>query len=124
MQYTKSMIDLVFQIRKVAPEELRPKIKLTNPDLMDFLADIYNKFEEFKLKNLIKQLFSLAGPAWLGLITESRSSERKSGGFKFAKSTDAKQMYRGQTVLSEKSPAAEGKKAKVVTYRGQQITVA
>ena len=117
MQYTKSMIDLVFQIRKTAPAEVRPYIKLTNPDLFDYLVDIYSRFEEGRLRKLVKQLLTLAGPAWLELLAEGSAGMRNTQG--------NARMYRGQVVDAlEASPEPQAQpatKKREMTYRGQKI---
>lgn len=125
MQYTKAMIDLVFQIRKSAPEELRSNIKLSNPELLGFLADSYLKLEELRLRSLIQQLLALAGPAWSALVSDTYGSDKRFDRRETsAPSPSAKQkLYRGQSSGSDEFAEPVARVEKVITYRGQQITV-
>jgi hypothetical protein len=116
MQYTKPMIDQVFQIRKAAPDHLRAQIKLANPELLDVLADIYRSLQDKLLRELIQQLMSMAGPAWLALL-ESPAPE--------SRPNHSQQIYRGQVRPAAQVPAAKIAAApthhKHVIYRGQLV---
>lgn len=118
MLYTKPMIDQVFQIRKAAPDHIRAQIKLANPDLLDLLASVYWQLHDNLLRDLIKQLMSMAGPSWLSLLQEENS---------LARSNNSQQVYRGRLIHQEEksgaasSTAAGGDKPKAVIYRGQKM---
>lgn len=106
MQYTKPMIDLVFQIRKTAPAHIKPLIKLADPDLLDRLAQEYPKLNEPELRHRIAQLMTLAGPAWLALIEGDDTLEvvtgksRSQSGPNTNKSHGKTKVYRGRNVYN------------------------
>lgn len=117
MQYTKPMIDQVFQIRKAAPDHLRAQIKLANPNLLDVLADIYRGLQDKLLRELIQQLMSMAGPSWLSLLENPPPESRPN---------HSQQIYRGQVRADAagvvaKSPVRQDGREKTVIYRGQVV---
>ena len=116
MLYTKPMIELVMQIRKWMPSELKPDVKLANPNLFNILAQHYHNNCEVLTKALIKELFSLAGENWPELLTSQAAPKPKS----------RIKVYRGQTTLEAK-PAQITKDTNTPTkstrfYRGVAIT--
>ena len=121
MQYTKPMIDQVFQIRKTVPDHLRAQIKLANPQLLDILADLYRNLHDKLLREHIKKLMSMAGPSWLSQLENPESTPRP---------PQNQQVYRGQVRQQQDTPKAETDtpnkptttvKEKTVIYRGQVI---
>ncbi|MCJ8314022.1 MAG: hypothetical protein HRU38_17840 [Saccharospirillaceae bacterium] len=92
MLYTKPMIELVMQIRKWMPSELKPDVKLANPNLFNVLAQHYHNNCEVITKALIKELFSLAGGNWPVLLQTQAAVKPKS----------RIKVYRGQTTLEDK----------------------
>jgi len=60
MNFSRDMIDLVFQIRRQLPSEERKQIKLTNPDLFAILTSLYQLSAESSVKENIRQLFDIA----------------------------------------------------------------
>jgi len=121
MQYTKPMIDQVFQIRKAAPDHLRAQIKLADPDLLDVLASIYREFHDKMLRELIKQLMLMAGPNWLSLLDGAEPESRPNHN---------QQVYRGQiraaarvepTHAGTEMQSQTGVKHRSVIYRGQVV---
>jgi hypothetical protein len=69
MQFTKPMIDLVYEIRKHVHSDLKPQVKLANPELMPLLIDSYQESScDTITKALIKELMSLAGEDWMARI--------------------------------------------------------
>lgn len=121
MQYTKPMIDQVFQIRKTVPDHLRAQIKLANPQLLDILADLYRDLHDKLLREHIKKLMSMAGPSWLSQLENPTLLSRPHHN---------QQVYRGQVRQQEETPKAEANipskptvapKEKIVIYRGQVV---
>jgi hypothetical protein len=119
MQYTKPMIELVMQIRKWMPSELKPDVKLANPNLFNILALHYHDNCEIVAQALIKELFTLAGENWMDLLISKQTPQPKA----------AVKVYRGQTRLEEK-PVQPNKadqqsetpvKKKARFYRGVEI---
>jgi len=117
MQYTKPMIDHVFLIRKIVPDTIRPQIKLTNPDLLDVMAGMYREIQDALLRDLIRQLMSMAGPAWLTLL-DAHSREPAAN--------HSQQVYRGQILPPTAQPtiAAATVKEKTIIYRGRPVQAA
>ncbi len=89
MQFTKPMIELVFELRRLVPSELKPAIKLANPDLFDELYDYYQSQATSVTKALIKELFHLAGDPWHSWLA--------SGDANVAAAPQQALVYRGQT---------------------------
>lgn len=120
MQYTKPMIDQVFQIRKAAPDHLRAQIKLANPNLLDVLADAYRELHDGILRDLIQQLMSMAGPSGLSLLENPAAESR---------SNHNQQFYRGQPRTAEpnttnapsKSTPPSNTPGKNIIYRGRIV---
>lgn len=72
MQYSKFMIDLVYQIRRNVPPHAKPTVKLSNPDLLDNLLDLYFQSNNKGLRADIENLMTLAGSAWTDTLRERR----------------------------------------------------
>lgn len=113
MQYTKSMIDHILQIRKIAPANIRPQIKLANPDLLDELAKMYVDIQDIVIKDLIEQLMAMAGPAWQALLNNHSAPP-----VNYQQKT-----YRGnQTKSTPPGPLdSNSKRTSKVIYRGHVI---
>lgn len=112
MKYTKAMIDLIFTIRKAAPQSSRAKIKLSNPALLDTLVHMYNSGTHAELEHLIFELLSLLGPDWVKKTQ--------------AETATAEQVTKARGNPSAALPAnpTPGKsKKKTLTYRGQRLVV-
>jgi hypothetical protein len=95
MQYTKPMIDLVYEIRRRVDADMKPSVKMANPELLKELADYHHQAKDTITKALIKELLFLAGEQWQQLL-EPTSSDTP------VPSTIPKQVvkvYRGQTIL-------------------------
>jgi hypothetical protein len=116
MQYTKPMIDQVLQIRKAAPDHLRAQIKLANPELLDVLANIYRSLQDKLLRELIQQLMSMAGPAWLALLENPAPESRPN---------HSQQIYRGQVRPAAQVPVSDTAVTPThhnhMIYRGQLV---
>lgn len=114
MQYTKPMIELVYEIRKAVPSNLKPGIKLANPDLFNELIEHYHSATSRTVtKALIKELLSQAGVAW------SQNLEQK----KALEAPLLTKMYRGVVSLEEGPSRSEeySLQQKKRIYRGQVI---
>jgi len=104
------------QIRKWMPSELKPHIKLANPNLFNILAEHYHDSCEVLTNALIKELFSIAGEDWSELLNSQEAPQPKS----------RIKVYRGKTTLEAK-PAQITKDTNTPTkstrfYRGVAIT--
>lgn len=64
MNFTKPMIDLAKEIRRRAPTEVKPSIKMANPELFVELAKIFDRSKDTVMKALIKEICSLAEQPW------------------------------------------------------------
>jgi hypothetical protein len=112
MQYSKPMIELVFEIRRRVPSDLKPGIKLANPELLSELSEYYRSSKDVITKALTKELMALAGEQWLERL-ENRSAAP--GPKQITK------VYRGQvTLVDAPTKDPDGSSAKRV-YRGQIV---
>jgi len=115
MQYTKPMIDLVYEIRRRVDANMKPSVKMANPDVLKELAEYHHHTTDNITKTLIKELLFLAGPTWVALLDTTKSFTEKM-------SDHPKQVvkvYRGQTTLVDAPQATESKKVRM--YRGAPI---
>ena len=112
MLYSKAMIDLIHEARKRVPAEVKPMIKLANPDLLEEFYNVYQESDDTILKLIISDLFELAGEPWTGiLIEDDRPNEVESRGL----------MKFFENSLQSKVIPGRGK-TKQRIYRGQLIT--
>lgn len=122
MNFNKPMIDLVREIRRRVPSEIKPAIKLANPELFNELVPAFHSSKDTILKTLIKELFTIAEDGWIDkLQVSSARSERPA-----EKSTNSgrfvTRVYRGQTQLVEiKDTASATAKQSQKMYRGQPV---
>lgn len=118
MQYTKPMIELVFEIRRRVNVHHKPGVKLANPDLLTELAGLFRASHDTITKALIKELLNLAGPEWSVLLSDNTQAKE---GSHFLK------MYRGQASLEAKPSSKNDTdqntppSGKVRYYRGARI---
>lgn len=117
MNYTKPMIELVYEIRRKVPYDLKPSVKLANPELFhELITYYYQKDTTTVAKTLIKELLSLAGEDWLTALTAYPNTKMSAH--------DAK-IYRGSHSLEERKPAPEPKPKpknhRQKIYRGQIV---
>lgn len=99
MQYSKPMIDLVYEIRRRVDGQLKPGIKLANPDMLRELADLYHQCKDTVTRLLIKELLTLAGETWLAQIDMQTKKAPTPEPVK-----QVSKVYRGQVTLTD-SPA-------------------
>ena len=119
MQFTKPMIDLVYEIRRRVRSDLKPEVKLANPELLPILTNVYLQDKPDAVTGaLIKELMSLAGDDWLA---------RLQGGAATVSNRMISKSYRGQ-VSHEPAPSSGMAPEAVVTrkpvkiYRGRVVT--
>lgn len=121
MQYTKPMIDLVYEIRRRVEPDVKPGVKMANPELLKELADYYHQAKDTITKTLIKELLTLAGNEWRALL--------QSGDHKSDLAKQVVKVYRGQTTL-EDAPKQEVRNGLLVNpppakpvrmYRGHPV---
>lgn len=113
MNFTKPMIDLAKEIRRRAPSEVKPSIKMANPDLFDELVKVFHDSKDVVLRALIKELCELAGEGWSAALQN-----------KEPKVTQSVRAYRGLISVVEKVPTPAKKTPEQVSkkmYRGQVV---
>lgn len=131
MQYTKPMVDLVYEIRRRVDAAMKPSVKMANPDVLKELADYHQHSKDTITKALIKELLFMAGPEWASLLEPVVSENTKEIPRQVVK------VYRGQTVLEDATqetpggdnivrseilaPSAPVAEKPVRMYRGQPI---
>ena len=114
MQYSRPMIELVYEIRRRVNADLKPSIKLSNPELFNELRDNYHQSNCAVTRALTKELFSLAGAPWNALLEDSDKSAAK----------QVSKVYRGQVGLEDapqRKPAGAPRPKPVKIYRGQIV---
>lgn len=119
MQYTKAMIDLLKEVRRRAPADQKPSIKLANPNVMIEVRRLYFISSDTVFKAIVKELFYLAGSPWDKALKAAPEAEPK------AQESYITKSYRGVTELLEKaerSHQAPTEQSKKRVYRGQVIT--
>jgi hypothetical protein len=112
MNFDKSMIDLVREIRRRAPAADKPGIKLANPELLHEMLEMYQHCSDIITKTLIKELFSMAGDPWPQTLEVPAEPDVRY----------ITKVYRGQTQLipvQKEEPEAPRKPLRV--YRGQVV---
>jgi hypothetical protein len=102
MQYTKPMVDLVYEIRRRVDAAMKPSVKMANPDVLKELADYHQHSKDTITKALIKELLFMAGPEWASLLEPVVSESTKEIPRQVVK------VYRGQTVLEDATPETPG----------------
>jgi hypothetical protein len=114
MQYTKPMVDLVYEIRRRVDAAVKPSVKMANPDALNELADYYQKTKDNITKALIKELLYMAGPEWAMLLEPAKSEPTKA-----LPPRQVVKVYRGQTILqaTEQDPNTDEEKP-LGMYRG------
>ncbi len=111
------MIELVYEIRRTCPSDLKPSVKLANPELFDELRNYYFDSATAVNKALIKELFNLAGGEWAERLDNPTKNHPR----------QQVKVYRGQTVFEDKAPAkadsADERKNKTPKkmYRGRVV---
>jgi hypothetical protein len=99
MNYTKPMIDVVREIRRRAPADDKPSIKLANPELLRELIDVYHQTSDNIIRALTRELLNMAGTPWPERLLDQTHLEEHY----------ATRVYRGQTTLVERARLAENK---------------
>jgi hypothetical protein len=102
MQYTKPMVDLVYEIRRRVDAAMKPSVKMANPDVLKELADYHQHSKDTITKALIKELLFMAGPEWASLLEPVVTESTKEIPRQVVK------VYRGQTVLEDATQETPG----------------
>lgn len=102
MQYTKPMIDLVYEIRRRVNADMKPSVKMANPEMLRELADYHHYTKDTITKTLIKELLFLAGDQWQQLLEPAASDTERLPEVP----KQVVKVYRGQTTLVEAQHAA------------------
>lgn len=100
MQYTKPMIDLVYEIRRRVDADMKPSVKMANPDLLVELAEYHHQTKNTITKALIKELLFLAGGEWPLLLEPAKTEPVKSQEIH----KQVVKVYRGQIILEDAPP--------------------
>lgn len=110
MNFTRAMIDLAKEIRRRAPSETKPSLKMANPDFFTELGKLYQATNDAVLTALIKEICELAGDPWTNVLEKE------------VEQPTVLKTYRGQ--MQYDAPAAKPA-AQVTTttriYRGQVV---
>lgn len=102
MQYTKPMIDLVYEIRRRVNADMKPSVKMANPEMLRELVDYHHHTKDTITKTLIKELLFLAGDQWQKLLEPAASNAERL----LELPKQVVKVYRGQTTLVEAQHAA------------------
>lgn len=114
MQYSKPMIDLVYEIRRRVDTGMKPSIKLANPEMLQELADYHHRCKDTVTRTLIKELLSLTGAPWLEQLNDPTDGAKIP--------PQVAKVYRGQVSLVNAPIADAAKPQKPVRiYRGQVV---
>jgi hypothetical protein len=99
MIFTRAMIDLAKEIRRRAPSEIKPTIKMANPDLFIELGELFQDSKDAVMKALIKEICSLAGEKWaLDQTSDATTNSENSLRASELKPLNKTMIYRGQVV--------------------------
>ena len=113
MNFTRAMIDLAKEIRRRAPSEIKPTLKMANPEFFNDLSELFKNTNDAVLKALIKEICELAGDPWSKVLEEPE------------KKPAVLRAYRGQIEYAEpehaSQSATEKKSTTVRIYRGQIV---
>tara|TARA_R110002049_G_scaffold302055_2_gene494600 strand:+ start:3539 stop:3823 length:285 start_codon:yes stop_codon:yes gene_type:complete len=90
VKYDRAMINLLREIRRHICSDVKPNIKLANPNLLYELRDIYRSGNNIVINALIKKMCFRAGPEWVSQLEEA-AIEKKSVTLK---------AYRGSSELA------------------------
>lgn len=125
MQYTKPMIDLVYEIRRRVDANMKPSVKMANPDVLKELADYYQTTKDTITKTLIKELLAMAGDEWRQLLEPTPAAVEPP--------KQVVKVYRGQTILVEAPQQDQQRSELLLTdmppekpvrmYRGHRVIV-
>lgn len=105
MQYTKPMIDLVYEIRRRVDADMKPSVKMANPEMLKELADYHHHTKDTITRTLIKELLHLAGDEWHQLVEPAKTEMTNTTEIP----KQVVKVYRGQTTLVDAPHAAEAK---------------
>lgn len=117
MQYSKPMIDLVYEIRRRVDAAMKPGVKLANPEMLDELQQYYQGCKDVITKALIKELFSLAGDGWPQRLEAPPPPPPETP----QQPHQIVKVYRGQVSLETVAPDTSASAKPQRIYRGQII---
>ncbi len=125
VNFNKAMIDLVREIRRRAPADAKPGIKLANPELLTEMIPWYRSTSDTVAKALLKELYTLAGEDWLAQLQETKPEVEAAPVAGATIEKDGKRyvtkVYRGQTQLVEVPVPPTESLATQKIYRGQVV---
>ena len=114
MNISKPMIDLIKEIRRRCPSDIKPSIKLANPDVIDEILVLYHESSDTIFKALVKELCHIAGSPWVESLTKPQDN---AGQF-------ITKTYRGQTIyepINTEVKEKDTRQKSVKMYRGVAI---
>lgn len=112
VKYDRAMIALLREIRRHVASEVKPSIKLANPDLLYELRDIYRSGDDAVVNALIKEMYFKAGPEWVDQLEKAIIDEQDL----------TLKVYRGSRELAKVAPEQGSKsKKKSKMYRGHPV---
>jgi len=109
IQFSKKMIEKVYEIRRLSPPELRGKIKLTSATLFEDLEHYYQLNADSDIRLGIEDLFALSGKS---LATATPVGVKSSG---FGQNVE-------KSGLRSVNDDVEKPKLRKIIYRGQVTT--
>jgi len=114
MQYSKPMIDLVYEIRRRVDAGMKPSIKLANPEMLRELVEFYQGCKDTITRTLIKELLTLAGGPWVDQLDARLAKPHVP--------PQVAKVYRGQVSL-ENAPSGDAAKPQkpLRIYRGRVV---
>lgn len=115
MQFTKPMIELVYEIRRQVPPSLKPGVKLANPDLFLELIEHYHDKATTIARALIKELLNLAGDPWPTELARPATEAAPRQVVKIYRGTTA--LKAAPTVTDEQNQPRRSK----MVYRGRTL---
>jgi uncharacterized protein YicC (UPF0701 family) len=123
MQYTKPMIDLVYEIRRRVDADMKPSVKMANPEMLKELADYHQQTKDTITKTLIKELLFMAGEQWRQLLEPVSPEAAQVPDITKQKVPEIPRqvvkVYRGQTILVDAPRATHANPVRM--YRGHPV---
>lgn len=115
VKYDRAMIALLREIRRHVASDVKPSIKLANPNLLYELRDIYRAADDVVVNALIKEMYFKAGPEWMTQLEEAIIEEKNL----------TLKVYRGSREVAERAERAPEQgsetKKKPKMYRGHPV---
>lgn len=115
--YNNAMIELIYEIRRRIEPELKPSIKLANPDLLVELVRYFPKCKSAVSIALIKELMEIAGHDWKNRLSSPRQHESYSSAFKVNRGVSSVES----TSTKPKAASVPSSSVPKLVYRGAVV---